>query len=166
MERPTRNHHPGMDRNRQRTRPPHPRPARPPRLRLIVPTLRRSVGGRPLNPHANFGWPILVAFARLGLALASVLPRLPRFYFRASDVDNQPLKTTVQPRNSTIHCKTLYLSVLGCYYFVCFARRLLPLHPPPALFIPIPPPQACTRGTLCPAHAAILWKPPSSSHLF
>src|SRR6267378_13532 len=37
-----RKHHSGMDRDRQRTRPPLPRPARPPGLRLKLPTVFSS----------------------------------------------------------------------------------------------------------------------------
>ena len=93
----------------------------------------------PQIPTQFLGGPSLRLLQGWGrLSLASSSP--PAFCFRASDFDNQPLKTTVQPRNSTIPCKTLYLPVLGCYHFPCLARRLLPLHPPPALFIPIPHP--------------------------
>ena len=45
-----RNHHSGMDRDRQRTWPSHPRPARPPRLRLTRPTRTPLTSRRKKSP--------------------------------------------------------------------------------------------------------------------
>src|SRR2546430_14987247 len=72
-----------MDRTRQRTWPPHPRPARPPRLRLSKANRRGyKARGRVLIPKNAFGCPILAGldFARVGLT-----PSLSNAHFPISN---------------------------------------------------------------------------------
>jgi hypothetical protein len=60
---------------------------------------------------------------------------------RQSPAD-QPLKTAVHPPNSTIPCKSLYASILGCYHSPCFARaafsplKSVPIASPHPPFLP------------------------------
>ena len=90
-----------------------------------------------------WGTPVVIATLTLGLWTA-VSPKdfvapacgLPRLDKHAAV---RPRLTTVQPRNSTIPCKILYLPVLACYHSPCFGHAIsLPTsHGSPHEFLPL-----------------------------